>query len=71
MDHSIGNYLIVFDQGNSIYILDKRDGKILASHDLPGKSIVGNPIVNNTPDAGLIFSFVSNNGNLYSYKITK
>jgi len=69
--YSIGNYLVVFDKDNDLYLLDKKNGKFIANYKLPGDSIVGNPIVHKTVDAGLTFSFVSNNGNLYSYKITK
>jgi len=66
-----GNYLLVFGQDSDLYILDKSNGDFLASHSFPGKTIIGNPIINNASGTGLSFSIVSNNGKLYSYSFAR
>lgn len=67
-----GKYILVFGNDADMYLFNKNDGELLGNYRFPGKKVIGQPIVFLDKKSGILsFSALSDNGNIYTYQVSK
>ena len=62
----VGSYLMVFGNDGDMYLFALADGSLFGRYKIPGKSIVGNPIV-----IGNQFYILTSGGDIRAYELTQ